>query len=257
MPLPTVQQFNEELLPSAKNRITQDSKKLQQWLKDGNFTLQLVCFAGACGTAFIGLSALRDLLSGNGYGVFVIDVYLFCFGVMAMVMEGANMMKGVKLLGVDIGRLATKLHISIHHNARFLAFVWGRGLLYFFLGTLLMNSWSGLSFWLGLYNVVTGLVCCAMAITTRAKLKGLKTDLGHVPTDEEIKVQFDKFDKDGSGTIDAAELKAAVAMLGPNHELSKSQEAEAMLILDVNGDGQIDFQEFKAWWREKFDFAEH
>ncbi len=58
----------------------------------------------------------------------------------------------------------------------------------------------------------------------------------------EIKEAFDIFDTDGSGTIDANELKVAMRALGfePTKEELKKMIAE----MDSTGKGTIDFPEF-------------
>ena len=59
---------------------------------------------------------------------------------------------------------------------------------------------------------------------------------------EEIKEAFDLFDTDGSGTIDPAELKAAMQSLGFE---AKNQTIFTMIAeLDKNKSGTIDFEEF-------------
>merc|ERR1712072_445093 len=59
---------------------------------------------------------------------------------------------------------------------------------------------------------------------------------------QEIREAFDLFDTDGSGTIDAKELKVAMRALGfePKKEEVKKMIAE----IDKDGTGQIDFIEF-------------
>ena len=59
---------------------------------------------------------------------------------------------------------------------------------------------------------------------------------------QEIKEAFDLFDTDGSGTIDAKELKVAMRALGfePKKEEIRKMIAEA----DKNGSGVIDFPDF-------------
>jgi len=49
------------------------------------------------------------------------------------------------------------------------------------------------------------------------------------------------FDKDGSGTISADEIKA---VLGQGKALSEEVTKEIMKQVDANGDGQISFEEF-------------
>jgi hypothetical protein len=62
----------------------------------------------------------------------------------------------------------------------------------------------------------------------------------------ELKKVFDEFDKDASGAIDKAELKAMMEKLGTN--LDDEQVESALKDLDLNGDGVIDFDEMKRWY---------
>src|SRR5882757_6796446 len=74
-----------------------------------------------------------------------------------------------------------------------------------------------------------------------AKPKPRRTDLTEEQK-QEIKEAFDLFDTDGSGTIDAKELKVAMRALGfePKKEEIRKMIADA----DKNGTGVIDFPEF-------------
>ena len=61
-------------------------------------------------------------------------------------------------------------------------------------------------------------------------------------TDPNMRAAFDLFDKDGGGTIEAAEI---ASVLG--YDLQKDGQVfeEVVREIDLNGDGQIDFDEFK------------
>lgn len=61
-----------------------------------------------------------------------------------------------------------------------------------------------------------------------------------------LRAQFDKFDTDNNGYIDKDEFGALVKTLGI--ELSIEKVAVALLAIDVNGNGRIEFGEFSAWW---------
>ena len=63
--------------------------------------------------------------------------------------------------------------------------------------------------------------------------------------DENLKHAFELFDKDGSGTIEAAEVAAVLGNNIPGHSLQDSVWDEIIKEVDVNGDGKIDFEEFK------------
>merc|ERR1712038_2065192 len=59
---------------------------------------------------------------------------------------------------------------------------------------------------------------------------------------EEIREAFDLFDTDGSGTIDAKELKVAMRALG--FEPKKEEIKKMIADIDKDGSGTIDFNEF-------------
>merc|ERR1712159_99136 len=76
-----------------------------------------------------------------------------------------------------------------------------------------------------------------MSRRTPAKPKGLTDD-----QIQEIREAFDLFDTDGSGTIDAKELKVAMRALGLD---AKKDEIRRMINdIDKDGSGTIDFNEF-------------
>jgi hypothetical protein len=64
--------------------------------------------------------------------------------------------------------------------------------------------------------------------------------------DKELKKIFAEFDKDNSGAIDKAELKAMMEKMGT--VLDDEQVDAALLDLDLNGDGVIDYDEMKRWY---------
>ncbi|ETS64955.1 calmodulin [Moesziomyces aphidis] len=61
-------------------------------------------------------------------------------------------------------------------------------------------------------------------------------------SEEEIKEAFKVFDKDGNGFISAAELRHVMTNLG--EKLSDNEVDEMIREADVDGDGQINYEEF-------------
>ena len=66
---------------------------------------------------------------------------------------------------------------------------------------------------------------------------------------QEIREAFDLFDTDGSGTIDAKELKVAMRALG--FEPKKEEIKKMIADIDKDGSGSIDFQEFMTMMTAK------
>ena len=57
-----------------------------------------------------------------------------------------------------------------------------------------------------------------------------------------LKQSFSFFDKDNSGSVTADELKEA---LGVGKNITEAVWQQVIAEVDINGDGQIDFEEFK------------
>lgn len=67
---------------------------------------------------------------------------------------------------------------------------------------------------------------------------------------------FNAVDQDGSNKIEKAELKRAMTVIAREvgiHPLSDLQLDGAVATLDVNGDGEIDYEEFKVLVRALFE----
>ena len=58
---------------------------------------------------------------------------------------------------------------------------------------------------------------------------------------------FAEIDVDGGDTIDAGELRTLMQKLG---KYLTARELElAVQVIDADGSGEIDYEEFHAWWR--------
>jgi calcium-binding protein CML len=68
-------------------------------------------------------------------------------------------------------------------------------------------------------------------------------------TADELRRKFDEFDTDGDGVISEAEFTALVAALGVRFDAN--QTLTAFMAIDVDGNGSIEFGEFKSWWTKR------
>jgi Ca2+-binding EF-hand superfamily protein len=67
------------------------------------------------------------------------------------------------------------------------------------------------------------------------------------PPRDEVREIFRSYDRDGSGSIDAAELARLLEALG----MAPTEEdlAVALEVVDANHGGNVSWPEFSAWWR--------
>ena len=70
----------------------------------------------------------------------------------------------------------------------------------------------------------------------------LHRKMADTDTEEEIREAFKVFDKDGNGFISAAELRHVMTNLG--EKLSDEEVDEMIREADVDGDGQVNYDEF-------------
>ncbi|RMZ76938.1 hypothetical protein DV737_g4613, partial [Chaetothyriales sp. CBS 132003] len=73
-------------------------------------------------------------------------------------------------------------------------------------------------------------------------LKMMSTTLKPIDVDQETKAAFAVFDKDGSGTISAEELRQVMKSLG--EDLTDAEIDEMIREADKDQDGTIDYEEF-------------
>ena len=66
---------------------------------------------------------------------------------------------------------------------------------------------------------------------------------------EQLLAKFREFDTDGNGSISEEEFGNLVVTLGLR--LTAGEIQTAYSAIDINGNGRIDFGEFKHWWQKR------
>jgi hypothetical protein len=66
---------------------------------------------------------------------------------------------------------------------------------------------------------------------------------------------FEKFDTNGNGSLSIAELKAVLKRPGGGRPLTDEDVAEIIADYDVNGDGELQLNEFALMWGPYFEGA--
>ena len=74
--------------------------------------------------------------------------------------------------------------------------------------------------------------------------------LNHDEMEAALKAEFKKADKDGNGELSMSEV-------APVNDALRAQNVGASPVMDWNGDGRVNFQEFAGGWRTMFDLCAH
>jgi Ca2+-binding EF-hand superfamily protein len=61
-----------------------------------------------------------------------------------------------------------------------------------------------------------------------------------------LRERFDRFDRDSNGLIDPSELSLLLDALGTGY--TEAQVRATFVSIDTDGNGQINYEELRAWW---------
>lgn len=88
-----------------------------------------------------------------------------------------------------------------------------------------------------------------MATKKKAKAQPQHRELDDQPPKDEVREIFRTYDRDGSGSIDLAELDRLLQALGA--PANEGELEMAFDIIDTNRNRKISWDEFNAWWRSR------
>jgi hypothetical protein len=86
----------------------------------------------------------------------------------------------------------------------------------------------------------------ALAAAVAAKAKAIEDAQQRAAQEEAGRKVFQEIDKDGSGGLDARELKVLLTRLG--RKATKKQISASQADMDTDGSGDISMDEFAVWW---------
>lgn len=223
-----------QLLGYSKQKVLE----LKKYADDGNWSWRVAgLFAGIAIMLYAAMSFLAHL-TGLSPATAVIDIYLFIFGLSAVLLEFKD-------------QTFTKRGLEIlKREALFLYRPYGRALFYVFVGVLILATGGLLGLLIGGYVTAVGVF---VYVASRDAIKRLDQLKGSLHNDQDLAQKFKEFDKDNTGYLESKELAALCQSLGTNltiHELES-----AILLLDSNSDGKISYNEFLDWWKGREDLV--
>lgn len=204
---------------------------MKKYAEEGDWTWRVAgCLAGILLMVSSFFAFLSNVFGFSPFAA-ILNIYLFCFGLIATFLEYKESVFPESWLR------------SLRREALFLYQPYGRAAFYFFIGILEITQGGMVGLLIGAYTAFIGAI---IFHGSRKALRALKEIRDKRMSEADVVRKFHEFDKDGSGYISAKELGDLCASLG--HNLSRNDIESALFILDTNRDGEISLDEFKYWW---------
>ena len=202
--------------------------------EDGPLSFRVLAFLG--GVLMIVTSILSVLSDVFTFSIMssLISVYTFIFGLFILVLEGKMFMPISA-----VGGYQQKLFSLV----KCLQFVWGRGLLYIFAGTLQLSQMTFLNMVSGGYMCFIGFISLLVGKSSSSKLTQLRASI----SDEAVlRQKFKEHDKDADQALNLLEFQSFITDLGL--EMDHNELVAAFGEIDSRDSGKVSLDEFKVWW---------
>ena len=201
---------------------------------EGNTTVRILAFAAGLGQLICSLAIWIRLGIVQHRFVFLdmcVSNMALVVGILAFVLE-SNLTAVEKARGV------------VTNAAPSLGKVSGRGPIYAAAGLLQCVVFHPLHIVVGLFTAAVGIYMIKVGQKATESLSTLQRSI----TDEKALLQaFRENDRNGDGVLEVFEFDGLVLALGI--ELDSDELEAAFSSIDINGDKQIVYDEFRDWWR--------
>lgn len=225
--------FTSENIEAA-GRFTKDKAlELKTQAQEGDSSLRLLALIGGFGCIVVGSYELTSRIIRFQLVDAIIDLYIIMLGSIVVTLEGRNLLLSQRLLQ------------NLNKYALFLKFLWGRGSLYFIIGTLQLTQ-------IDLFNLVAGGYMCAIGIlyivvgnNTAKKLKVIRKSLYSENT---LRSKFQIANVEGNG-LNLKEFRYLCQNLGLDLTVRETEAAFGYMQKtgDVSND-KLSYEDFKGWW---------
>lgn len=223
--------FSSENVASVSQVVGEKVNELKRQAEDGDNSLRLLALLGGiilivvASMEFAGRIMLFEIVDA------LIELYSFCVGIFIIVIESKNML------------LSEGLQVRIFKYALFLKFLWGRGVLYFIVGTLQlykMDIWNLLA---GGYLCAVGALMVFVGHRTACKLKNMRKSLY---SKHELQAKFAQHDMDGDGGLNVQQFRSLTVSLGL--DMTRRETEAAFTYMKKTSSEKLSYEEFHSWW---------
>lgn len=224
--------WTQQNIERARTVATDRVAAVRTSLETGYFSLRLLILLGGVALILLASFGIVSHLITFNFTDALLEVYTLALGCIILILESRQL------------SLPPAYMKKLLKYALFLKFIWGRGLLYSFAGTLQAVQGSILDAIVGVYVMTLGIVFIVLGYCTAQELANigrrsfptsmLRRKFHAANTDRSGKIDFEQF----SNLLDDLEIL-----------LSRREKEIAFLYLDTADEGTITFDQFHAWFQ--------
>jgi len=212
----------------ARDRV----RELRENLDEGSLSLRILALIGGLAmTVVSALGFLADVFMLKWISA-VFQIYTFIFGIIMLILESSRQLSCFR-----------RLETSLFKNALFLKYVWGRGIIYFFFGTIMISLRDWLDVVTGLYVCAVGVIFTLVGRSAAAKLSDARRKSVPVAALQE---QFAIADVDGKGSLTVDQFRVLIENLGM--DLTRREVESAFSQIDDGANNRVQYETFVRWW---------
>ena len=225
--------FSSENLENAQDIAKNKIAELRASVKTGDWSLRLLALLGGVALIFTAvLEFVSKIIALNILGA-LIELYVIFLGVIVLVLEGSQI------------SLPQKFLHTLHKYALFLKYIWGRGLLYFVAGSLLVTGMQWMDYVVGGFMCLVGVLYVCVGRSTTNKLREMRqSEL----SERSLHEKFHEVDPEQTGFIGLEQFRQLANSIGL--DMNRRQSEAAFLHIEKVDNDQITFEEFFGWWTE-------
>lgn len=199
------------------------ARDLQDNLMQGNWSLRVLALLGGLAMIVVSVLGFISHVFGFNWISAIFDVYTFFLGIMIVILES-----GTKL------SFMSRVTGKIYRNAKFLTYLWGRGIVYFVAGSLEVSQREFLDLIVGGYVCFVGILFIVIGRRAGKKLASVRRT---ACTAEQLQENFAKADLDGKGSLTVSQFGELTKSLGL--DLNQREVEAAFMQLDYSQTGRL------------------
>jgi uncharacterized membrane protein HdeD (DUF308 family) len=225
--------FTKENLEAAGAFTKEKALELKKEAQDGDHSLRFLALIGGLACVVVGLLELISRFMRLDVVGSLIDLYIVILGLIVIILEGKNML------------LSAQFVERIHKYALFLKFLWGRGALYFVIGTLQLYQIDLLNLISGGWMCFVGVLYILVGRRTANKLKSLKKN---IYSEHTLRTKYHEANIEGDG-LNLSQFRGLCFNLGL--DLTRRETEAAFDYISRKSSGEkLCYEDFQAWWNE-------